>query len=91
MTLDEIKAAREAGATAEQTIEALTALIEADPKNADEPLTERGLLYWKMGRRADAINDYNRALTLNPQSRAAQAKAAAYAILDYYCKDFYNP
>lgn len=91
MTLTEIKARFETDGDVQKALAALTELIEAQPATADEPLTERGLLYWKLGRRAEAINDYNRALALNPASRAAQAKKAAYAILDFYCKDFYNP
>lgn len=58
---------------------------------AEEALVERGLLFWKMGDRAAAINDYNEAIRLNPASRAVQVKQATYDILDFYHKDLFNP
>ena len=57
----------------------------------DGALTLRGLKYWSLGRRADAINDYLAALEINPESKAKQAMQATYDILDYYNKDLYNP
>lgn len=90
MTLQEIKAAQAAGATGEQTLEALDSYIAANLDD-DEALTERGLLNWALNRRSAAINDYLAALRLNPKSRAGQAIKAAYEILNFYNKDLYNP
>lgn len=89
-TIDEIKQQLQADGDIHAAIAECTKLIETNPKN-DEPLIERGLLYWKLGNRAEAINDYNEAIRINPSSRAVQVKEATYSILDYYNKDLYNP
>lgn len=93
-TIAQIKEAYKANPDINVAIAAYTTLIEsgqspADPR--DEIYTERGLLYWKLGERALAINDYNEAIRLNPDSRAKQVKEATYSILNYYNKDLYNP
>lgn len=90
-TLKEIKADYEAHEDVNRAIADYTALIESAPKADDEPYVERGLLYWKLGKRAEAINDYNEAIRINPDSRAVQVKDAAYSILDFYNKDLFNP
>lgn len=90
-TIADIKQAYEADRDTDAAIAAYTAIIEAGSHEAAEALAERGQLYWKMERRADAINDYNEALRLDPHSRAQQLKQAAYAILDFYNKDLFNP
>lgn len=78
------------GLTADETIARLTEYI-ADHPESDEALTMRGMRYWGLQRRADAINDYLAAIRLNPESRAANALKATNEILDYYNKDLYNP
>ncbi len=78
------------GLPADEAIKALTNYIEEHPQS-DEALTMRGMRYWGMSRRADAINDYLAAIKLNPESRAVQALKATNEILDYYNKDLYNP
>lgn len=90
-TTAEIKAAYEADKDVARAIDEYTLLIQAAPTASDEPYIERGLLYWKLGKRAEAINDYNEAIRINPESRALQVKEATYSILDYYNKDLYNP
>lgn len=89
-TIDEIKDKLRADGDIAAAIRSCSELIVAHP-NDDEYLVERGLLYWKLGNRADAINDYNEAIRINPSSRAVQVKEATYSILDYYNKDLYNP
>lgn len=89
-TINEIREQLKADGNINAAIEACTKLAEAYP-NDDEPLVERGLLHWKLGNRAEAINDYNEAIRINPSSRAVQVKEATYSILDYYNKDLYNP
>lgn len=78
------------GLTAEQAVEQLSRYIAEHPES-DEALTMRGMKYWAMSRRSEAINDYLAAIRLNPQSRAVQALKATNEILDYYNKDLYNP
>ena len=90
-TIKDIKAEYEKHLDAKRAIADYTALIEAGCPQADEAYTERGLLYWKLDMRAEAINDYNEAIRINPASRAVQVKEATYSILDYYNKDLYNP
>lgn len=74
----------------QRSIDEYSAIIAANP-HMDEAYVERGLLYWKLGKRAEAINDYNQAIGINPDSRAVQVKEATYSILDFYNKDLYNP
>lgn len=90
-SLAEIKSAYEADLNVERAIAGYTEYIAAGGESADEAYTERGLLYWKQGKRAEAINDYNEAIRLNPASRAVQVKEATYSILDFYNKDLFNP
>lgn len=78
------------GLTAKQAVEQLSRYIAEHPES-DEALTMRGMKYWAMSRRSEAINDYLAAIRLNPQSRAVQALKATNEILDYYNKDLYNP
>ena len=85
MTLKEIKEARAAGASSEETLSSLDTYIAAHPED-DEALTERALLNWSA-----AINDHLAAVRLNPKSRSGQALKAAYEILNFYNKDLYNP
>ncbi len=90
MTLKEIKEARAAGASSEESLSSLDTYIAAHPED-DEALTERALLNWAMGKRSAAINDHLAAVRLNPKSRSGQALKAAYEILNFYNKDLYNP
>lgn len=57
----------------------------------EETLIERGRLYWSLGHRKEAINDYLAAQRINPKGIASQLLDASYAILDFYNKDLYNP
>lgn len=90
-TIEEIKAAYEQTLNVDDAIAAYTELITADPEASDDPYIERAMLYWKKNERAQAINDLNEAIRLNPDSRAVEAKNAYYEILDFYDKDRYNP
>ncbi len=92
-TITRIKAAFEADSEAAKAIAAYSQVI-ASPASAEEQedaLVERGMLYWRGGERALAINDYNAALRLNPESRALQLRKSCYEILDFYHRDLYNP
>ncbi|MDE5673825.1 MAG: tetratricopeptide repeat protein [Muribaculaceae bacterium] len=73
--------------------EALPLLDEyiREHEHDDEAYTLRGMKYWAMGMRANAINDYLSAIRINPDSKARLALLSANAILDYYNKDLLNP
>lgn len=45
----------------------------------------------KEGKWAEAINCYIEAIRLDPESPAVEAKRMLDDILNYYCKDIYNP
>lgn len=57
----------------------------------EDALIERGRLYWALGHRSEAINDYLAAQRINPDGKATQLLKATYDILDFYNKDLYNP
>lgn len=71
-------------------IQELSTLISSNPTN-DEAYLQRGLLHWRAGQRAKAINDYNQALRINPDSEARLVLKATYDILNFYNKDLFNP
>lgn len=89
-TLEDIKADVKAGGKDEACLAALCEFIAANPGSDDAYLT-RGMLHWRMGHRAEAINDLNAALRINPQSQAATMLSSINTILDFYDKDRYNP
>lgn len=72
---------------------AFTLLDELAEKyeNSDSVYVVRGRLYWSLNKRKEAINDYLKALTINPQSEAKKWLEFSYNILDYYNKDLLNP
>lgn len=88
--LEKLKDDIRRGLDPQQGLDRLTAYIAAHPDD-DEALTARGMQYWSMGDRAQAINDYLAAIRLNPDSKAKMALKATNDILDYYNKDLYNP
>lgn len=45
----------------------------------------------KEGNWQEAINNYIEAIRLDPESPAVEAKKMLDDILNYYCKDIYNP
>ncbi len=85
MTLDEIRQL-----PAAEAITSLDAYIEKAPSD-EEAYTLRGLKHWALGHRSKAINDYLKAISINPGSKAKQALASANEILNFYNKDIYNP
>jgi len=57
----------------------------------DEAWFLRGNAYRKKGDMRQALNNYLRAMELNPESPARQAHDMLIQILDYYNKETYNP
>ena len=51
----------------------------------------RGNALVKAGRRTEAMNAYLHACRLDPDSPAVEALALWRGIMDFYCKDMYNP
>ena len=71
----------------------LKSLSDRLQENAQDEsaLIERGRLYWSLGRRSEAINDYLAAQQINPEGKAKELLKATYEILNFYHKDLYNP
>ena len=73
-----------------EQLAALDARIGANGVD-EEALIKRGRLYWALGRRGEAINDYLAAQKLNPDGKARGLLKATYEILNFYHKDLFNP
>lgn len=50
-----------------------------------------GNKYRKEGNWQTALNNYLEAIKLDPESPAVEAKRMIDSILNYYCKDMFNP
>ncbi len=50
-----------------------------------------GNRFRKEGNWQEAINNYVEAIAIDPKSPAVVAKEMLDSILNYYCKDIYNP
>lgn len=50
-----------------------------------------GNRYRKEGNWQEALNNYIAAIELDPENPAVEAKKMLDDILNYYCKDMYNP
>ena len=72
-------------------IEALSAQIESSQDVMPQLLFSRGRLYWKAGRRAEAMSDYAAAAAADPDSPAAAALEWCRSIMDFYDHNLYNP
>ena len=69
----------------------LTALIEAHPEDAGL-YVERGKWHYRLNAWGDALNDFNRALAIDPgHCEARQFAGMVQEILEYRYKDIYNP
>lgn len=76
--------------SAESVLRDFDARIEERPDEA--AYLARGKHYYRLNRWGDALNDFNRALSLNPDSAEAQQYARMVReILDFRYKDIYNP
>ncbi|MDD7317653.1 MAG: tetratricopeptide repeat protein [Prevotella sp.] len=56
-----------------------------------EEYYQQGNNYRREGNYVEAINSYLEAIALDPNSPAVDAKRMLDDILNYYCKDMYNP
>ncbi len=68
----------------------LTALIEREP--TAERYIARGMCHYRAGSWGEALNDFNRALKLDPENEEAkQLVDMVYEILSFRYTDIYNP
>ena len=74
----------------DQAIAQLDKLLEEDFPGKDEAYYLRGNAYRKTGDWQQAMNNYQLAAELNPDSPAVQARLMLTDILDFYNKDMYN-
>ena len=56
-----------------------------------EKLYRQGNLFRQQNDWQHALECYNQAIELNPDSPAVKAKEMLNSILNYYCKDLFNP
>ncbi len=54
-------------------------------------LYEEGNAHRKQQRWAEALNAYEQAAALDPNSPAVTARKMLMDIMEFYCKDYYNP
>lgn len=54
-------------------------------------LYEQGNAHRKQQRWAEALNAYEQATALDPDSPARTARQMLMDIMEFYCKDMYNP
>ncbi len=87
--LDAIKELIDKG-DAEQAIGQLDEMLQTDFPGKDRAYYLRGNAYRKLGNWQQALNNYRRAIDLNPQSPARHARQMAMDILNFYNKDMYN-
>ncbi|MGI6792913.1 tetratricopeptide repeat protein [Bacteroides sp. KG68] len=73
-----------------QAIRLLDEMLQTDFPGKDEAYYLRGNAYRKQGDWQQALNNYRRAIDLNPQSPALHARQMAMDILNFYNKDMYN-
>lgn len=57
----------------------------------DEAYFMRGRVYWQMGDKRKAINDYAKAVEINPDSGASRAIENACDVMDFFNPDIFNP
>jgi tetratricopeptide (TPR) repeat protein len=75
----------------ENALHLLDAYLATDsPLHRDTAYYLRGNAYRKSGNWQQALNNYQSAVDINPDSPAAQARQAVIEILNFYNKEMYN-
>lgn len=74
----------------DQAIKQLDQLLLSESAGKDNLFYLRGNAYRKKGDWQQALNNYQSAIDINPESPALQAKAMVMDILNFYHKDMYN-
>lgn len=73
-----------------KAIEALDQLLLTDSVEKDTLFYLRGNAFRKQGNWQQALNNYQSAIDINPESPAVQARAMVVDILEFFHKDMYN-
>lgn len=60
-------------------------------KEHAQALYLQGNAFRKQQQWAEALNAYEVAIALDPESPAVAARQMLMSIMDYYCKEYYNP
>lgn len=71
-------------------IELLDQYIDDHAHRLDEAYYLKGNAFRKLSDWQQALNNYQRAIDINPASPAAEAKRMVMDILNFYNKDMYN-
>ncbi|WP_297328143.1 tetratricopeptide repeat protein [uncultured Bacteroides sp.] len=74
----------------EEAIQKLDQILQTDLPDMDEVYYLRGNAYRKLGNWQLALNNYQYAIDLNPESPAQHAYRMAMDILNFFNKDMYN-
>lgn len=74
----------------DKALEALDEFLRTTSAHKDEAYYLRGNAYRKQGNWQQALNNYQTAIELNPNSPAVQARKMVMDILEFYHKDMYN-
>lgn len=74
----------------DEALVAIEHLLSTDLATKDEAYYLRGNAYRKQGDWKQAIDNYQLAIDINPNSPATQARAMAINILEFFHKDMYN-
>ena len=74
----------------DQAIKQLDQLLLSESAGKDNLFYLRGNAYRKKGDWQQALNNYQSAIDINPESPALQARAMVMDILNFYHKDMYN-
>ncbi len=85
----EIKALIQDGQT-EEAIKQLNLLIESEQDLTADAYYLLGNAYRKQGNWQQAMNHYQEAIALDPESPAKEARGMIVDILDFYNKDMFN-
>lgn len=62
-----------------------------ESKERAQQLYNQGNTFRKQQQWAKALNAYEAAAALDPESPAVTARQMLMSIMDYYCKEYYNP
>lgn len=62
-----------------------------ESKERAQQLYIQGNTFRKQQQWAEALNAYEAAMALDPESPAATARQMLMNIMEYYCKEYYNP
>lgn len=73
-----------------EAINLINDTLDSEPQN-ESAWFWRGKLHWRMGNRRQAINDYTKAVEINPNSPAKRAIELAQDIDNFFNPDVFNP